>query len=73
MNEKFVVKDDGLGLFFVKALDEQFPCYALIRGKKKMWNVQIRKTNSGDLKRYGGIWKTLEDAIEESVHILERI
>lgn len=37
---------------------------------KSKWYADIRKSSTGDLVRYAGIWDSKRDAVEEVTHIL---
>ena len=49
-------------IFRITLTDEYFG--QIIRDGKK-WNAEIRKTETGTLVRFAGIWNSRKDAIEE--------
>ena len=46
--------------------------FGQIRKDGRKWNAEIRKTETGEMMRFAGIWGTRKDAVEEIEHILER-
>ena len=45
--------------------------FGQIKKDGRKWIAEIRYSESGDIKRYAGIWDTKKDAIEEVVTIIE--
>ena len=45
--------------------------FGQIKKDGRKWTAEIRYSESGDIKRYAGIWSTKKDAIEEVVGIIE--
>ena len=46
--------------------------FGQIKKDGRKWIAEIRYSESGDIKRYAGIWDTKKDAIEEVVFIISR-
>jgi hypothetical protein len=43
------------------------------RGTLGCWSADIRRSDSGDLVQYAGLWDTKRDAVDEAKHIIARM
>ena len=53
-------------------VEDPFSVFGQIYKDGRKWIAEIRYSESGDIKRYAGIWDTKKDAIEEVVFIISR-